>query len=112
MKFGIEYETKVTVEFSKPEKIKEIFIDGDWKDVFCELEDVDEFANYVSHYLLQDLKQLDEDLGLYVSELEGVGTFVQQLDGQWIAFNTAYGEIRVKVLWMNEHQVTVQIKEV
>lgn len=111
MKFGVEYESKMTVEFSDHLKIREVFVDGDWKDTFCPLEDVGEVATYIAYWIMQGLDEYDSELKGFVSVLEGVGRFVDQGHGCWLAVNPAYGEIRVKVLSSEQHVETVEIEE-
>ena len=112
MKFGIEYETKVTVEFYEPEKVKANVLPLFLEDNGPAYE-LDDLAEEISGRLLAARLEWSEEHEAQVFVMEKVGTLVMEACDLFVAESEESGII--ELLFIDGVHVLVgteQIKEV
>ena len=93
MKIKVGFEMNARVEFKDPEKAKEYFIDGRWKDVFYKLDDLNELAKNLAYDIYQSEAVWRDGIAKFV---EGFGHFLKgESRGEWIIKDPDHGEIVV-----------------
>ena len=111
----VELKAEIDVSFSDPEKAKAVFIDGDWKDYFWVIDDLENLAtdlanafhNEPQHWKYDHEKQK----GWYQKSPEGFGTFIQQDNGSFVMEDETTGKITISYEMELEPDGTFEVTE-
>lgn len=104
MKRKVTLETEVVVGYSNPEKAHQYFIEGDWKNTFFDLDDLEDLTEFLALAVFQHpegfrLVQFGVKGNEYrfVKEMEGFATFIKDENGanSWVSEHDVYGAITV-----------------
>jgi hypothetical protein len=74
--FRTSFEMEIDVSFADPEKAKAYFIDGEWKDSFWEIDDMEELAKYIAHSFHVEGDRYDAERKAIVRSAEGFGDYI------------------------------------
>ncbi|WP_348826496.1 hypothetical protein [Halomonas sp. RT37] len=77
MSFNIDFEMKVRVEFSDEPKSKAFFIDGDWKESFYDLVDLEDLASSIASGFVHETPTFQPEHRTFGFFLEGYGLFLR-----------------------------------
>lgn len=98
-KMRVELKAEIDVVFSEPEKAVAVFIDGDWKDAFWPIDDIEDLATNIARAFHHERDQFKYDdkinKGWNIRYPEGFGTFVQQGDDTYVMEDESTGKIIV-----------------
>ncbi|MBL0523181.1 hypothetical protein JD523_20195 [Aeromonas enteropelogenes] len=109
-KFEVELIAQISVEFADPDKSHAYFVDGDWKETFWDVDDLDDLARDIGHNFM------NATAGGMTRKvyLEGFGDLISNGNGQWISCQEAteeYGQITVQVTRQLEVDSSWELKE-
>ncbi len=77
--YETSFEMQIRIHFHVPDKVKQLFIDSDWKNHFWTFDDLQELAEHISrqiHYETEILIKTGDDRK-WAKDLEGFGQFIR-----------------------------------
>lgn len=74
--YRVTLEAKLLVKFTNPETAEKIFIDGDWKETFYTLYDLEDLVRHLSYAFMRTPDEWNSELKLFVKFIEGFDLFV------------------------------------
>ena len=75
--YKVDLSGQFEISFSDEEKIKKVFLSDEFKEVFYDFEDIEDFCKFISHSLIHAFEGIDDDF------IEGIGLFkFNYLDGE------------------------------
>ena len=81
-KIRCSFEMEIDINFQDTDKAKSYYIDGDWKESFYSLADLEEVAEQLSYSFYVEDEKWDKILKAVIKFVEGFGTFVKK-DNEW-----------------------------
>lgn len=97
-KFKGELTAEVQIIFAEPEKAKAEFIDGDWRNVFWDIDSMEELTKNIAFAVHSAPERwiYDEEIGQgnYEKNPEGFGDYIKTEQG-WVMDNEHTGKITV-----------------
>ncbi len=87
MTFEVDLKATVKVQFSDEAKVKEFFIEGDWKECFFEFSDLTEIAEHLA-FVVQKFGSFN---------IEGFGDFVRESNYYVSHQPNEYGSIYIEL---------------
>lgn len=73
--YNVDFEMQYRVEIENSEAVKAYFIDGDWKESFWELDDIEDFCRSLTTAFDRHPEYFDKELGGSSRFVEGFGLF-------------------------------------
>lgn len=80
-KYDVEFKENYIVTLSDPDAIKAYFVDGDWRKVFWELDDLEEVITALANSFQVADRHWGEG-GTRVRQLEGFGVYTKSREGR------------------------------
>lgn len=77
--FDVDFEMQYRVEVENPDAIQAYFIEGDWKDLFWEIEDLEDFVRSLTLSFDRHPEYWDRERGGSTRMVEGFGEFNQKV---------------------------------
>ncbi len=93
--FSVAMYAEVSVLFSDAQKAKAYFIDGNWKNIFWELSDMEELASNIAHSVFDTPGFYDRSKDVVVRNVEGYGAYVREAKNTFVAKWEGFGIITV-----------------
>lgn len=67
--YKVDLSGQFEISFSDEEKIKKVFLSDEFKEVFYDFEDIEDFCKFISHSLIHAFEGVCDDF------IEGIGLF-------------------------------------
>jgi hypothetical protein len=71
--YEADFEMQIQVEIENPEAVTAYFIDGNWREVFWDIDDLEDFVSSFAHAFQATPEYLRD--GLFLKEVEGFGIY-------------------------------------
>ena len=95
--YEVEFEARVTVEFSDHDKAKKFFIGGEWSKTFWDLSDMEELTQYIASTFIDESVFYNKDLKKLCKSLEGFGVFEKDEKSQsFTSISDLFGAVTVE----------------
>lgn len=114
IKKGLAIQTEMSVVFHHPEKTESYFIDGDWKNYFYSLDDLDELAETIALGARCSGVNLHKDSETsnyeWVIDIEGFPLFYKKYGerNHYVAENIKDGDEEtgvIEIIWDQEYDI-------
>lgn len=90
---SVDFEMQIHVSFGDEEAAKAYFIDGDWRNSFWDICDLDELAEILAYHFHMQPEYWDSERVAICRSPEGFGLYVQQADGRYVLCEEGQKEI-------------------
>lgn len=97
MKFEVEFNMEMEVEFKDPEKAKKFFINSEWSNFFWSVSDLEELVEYICTGFHNESEYYDIDCKSMVRTVEGFGVFVKNAGIYTASCEKEFGDIIIKI---------------
>lgn len=98
-KMRVELKAEIDVTFSHPEKVEAVFIEGDWKECFWELYDLEEVVTHLANAFHNESDRWvfnkETGTGYFERSPEGFGSYISQGNGDYVMEHETTGKITI-----------------